>query len=77
MQFGGVGAVVGGLLGGATSFAGQRKAMGEWRENQVTANLKENALEKAQNEDAYAMRQGEESRGLLKGLYKKQLGIQS
>lgn len=67
------GAIVGGLIGGLSRGAASR----EYGKNLVTANLKENAVEKAENADTFAMEQGQESLGLLKGLRQKQLGIQN
>jgi hypothetical protein len=69
----GIAAVTGGLISTFAHSSAQKK----YQKNQVTANLKENALQKAQSEEAYAMSEGEESKGLLKGLYQKQLGIQT
>lgn len=63
------------LGGGVVSTLGHKKAMKEWRRNQVKQNLSENALEIAKNEEEYAMEQGLASLKNLKSLREKQLGI--
>jgi hypothetical protein len=68
---GAAGAAVGGLV---STFA-HTKAMKEWQGNRTRYNLNENALERAKREEEYARSEGMNSRGLLKGLRQKQLGI--
>lgn len=65
-----------GLLGGAlvSTFA-HKGAMKKYRKNQVRKNLQENALEKAERAEEYAMAQGLESMENLKALRQKQLGV--
>jgi len=69
------GAAAVGLIGGIVGGVSQRGAAREYNENVVKSNLKKNTIEEAENSDAYAMEQGQESLGLLKGLRQKQLGI--
>jgi hypothetical protein len=65
-------AVGGGLISALAHTGAQKK----YRKNQAKANSKETAMEKQESADAYAMRKGEQTQGLLKGLHQKQLGLQ-
>lgn len=67
----------GALVGAIAPAVGHNKAMKEWKDNQIAWNKKNDAIEEAKLEDAYAMAKGMASVQDLKSLRKKQLGILS
>ena len=69
------GMVAGAAIGGAIGGISRGKAAKEYGDNLIKKNLNDNRISKAENAETYAMEQGQESLGLLKGLRQKQLGI--
>ena len=63
------------VVGGGLAAIGHSTAMRKYGDNLIKKNIGLNTLEKAKNEELYAMERGKESLGLLKGLRQKQLGI--
>lgn len=75
MAFGPLVAGIGGAVGAGAGLIGHNQAKHEYNANVYNQNQSLDSIERLENDEAWRMKNGEESMGLLKGLREKQLGI--